>query len=88
MPIKKSAKKALRQTKKRTAVNQAIKAKVKDLEKKMLKAITAKNKEGIKSSFSRLVQAWDKAAKNNVISPNKAARSKSQLQKIINKISS
>ncbi len=86
MPIKQSAKKALRQTKKRTRMNQAIKANIKDLEKKLVRVITAKNMDGIKSSVSNLVQAWDKAAKNNVIGRNTAARKKSRLQKTINKI--
>lgn len=87
MPIKQSAKKALRQTEKRTRVNQAAKANIKDLEKKMVKEMAAKNMEGVKSSLSGLVRAWDKAAKNNVIPKNSAARKKSRLQKIINKIS-
>ena len=87
MPTKRSAKKALRQTEKRTRVNQAIKANIKDLEKKLVKEITAKNMAGLKSNASSLVQAWDKAVKNNVIPKNSAARRKSRLQKIINKIS-
>lgn len=86
MPIKNSAKKALRQAEKRTKVNQAIKANIKDLEKKLVKEITAKNMTGIKPSLSNLVQAWDKAAKNNIISRNTAARKKSRLQKTLNKI--
>lgn len=87
MPIKHSAKKALRQTSKRTLINQVVKANIKNLEKKLVKEITAKSTDGIKSSLSNLVQAWDKAAKNNVINHNTASRKKSRLQKIINKIS-
>ncbi len=86
MTIKQSAKKALRQTEKRTKVNQAVKANIKDLEKKLVKEITSKNMGGIKSSLSNLVQAWDKAAKNNVMDHNTVARKKSRLQKTINKI--
>ncbi|MFY9493001.1 MAG: 30S ribosomal protein S20 [Minisyncoccia bacterium] len=86
MPIKHSAKKALRQAQKRTLANQAAKANVKNLEKKLVKAIMAKDTTGLKSNASSLVQAWDKAVKNNVIPKNSAARKKSRLQKIINKI--
>ena len=86
MPIKSSAKKALRQTKKRTLANQTVKTNIKDLEKKLVKEITAKNISGIKPAAAVLVQAWDKAVKNNIISRNTAARKKSRLQKIINKI--
>lgn len=86
MPIKQSAKKALRQTEKRTKINQAIKANIKDLEKKLVKEITTKNMDGVKAGLSNLVQAWDKAAKKNIISRNTAARKKSRLQKVINKI--
>ncbi len=86
MPIKKSAQKALRQTKKRTLANQTAGSAIKDLEKKLVKEITSKNTGNVKSDAAALVQAWDKAAKNNIISRNTAARKKSHLQKIINKI--
>lgn len=86
MPIKSSAKKALRQTKKRTLTNQAASSSIRDLEKKLVKEITAKKMDGIKSTASALVQRWDKAVKNNIISCNTASRKKSRLQKIINKI--
>ena len=67
MPTKHSAKKALRQAQKRTLINQAAKANIKYLEKKLVKAIMAKDTTGLKSNASSLVQAWDKAAKNNLI---------------------
>ncbi|MBI4118885.1 MAG: 30S ribosomal protein S20 [Parcubacteria group bacterium] len=86
MPIKSSAKKALRQTKKRTLANQAAGSAIRDLEKKLVKEITAKKTGEIKSTASALVQRWDKAVKNNIISRNTASRKKSRLQKIINKI--
>lgn len=70
MPIIKSAKKALRQTIKRTAKNRATKQNLKIALKKVSTGKLAK------------VQALiDKAVKNHLIHKNKAARLKSQLFK-------
>lgn len=86
MPIKKSAEKALRQTKKRTVINAKAKKEVKALENALQKEIAAKKKDGIKATWPKFVQALDKAAKNNVFSRNTASRKKSRLQKAINKV--
>lgn len=76
MPVIKSAKKKLRQDKKRTSQNDkfvdAMKASVKEARKKP----TAEN---IKKAFS----ATDKAAKKFVIHKNKAARLKAALAKLL-----
>ena len=86
MPIKKSAQKALRQTHKRTAVNQAAKVKIKTLEKKLMREIGQKKKNEAIKMMSQLAQALDKAAKNHIVAKNTAAHKKSHLQKAINKI--
>lgn len=76
MPVIKSAKKKLRQDKKRTAQNDkfvdAMKASVKEARRKP----TAEN---IKKAFS----ATDKAAKKFVVHKNKAARLKAALAKLL-----
>ena len=87
MPIKQAAKKALRQTIKRTVVNGATKDNIKELAKKLAKEIVAKKKKEAVASFAQLTQALDKAVKNNILVKNTAARTKSRLQKAINKIS-
>ncbi|MEK7565366.1 MAG: 30S ribosomal protein S20 [Patescibacteria group bacterium] len=87
MPIKKSAKKALRQTEKRTKVNKDRKSNIKDLEKKLVKEISAKNKKEAAKALSDFSQALDKAVKNHVLLKNTASRQKSRLQKAVNKIS-
>ncbi len=81
MPIKASAKKALRQSIRRRAENvlkaEAYKAAV----KKFKKAVEAKDATGAKEALSAVYQKLDKAAKTNVIPGNKAARLKSRLTK-------
>jgi len=85
MPIKKAAKKSLRQTKKRTLKNKAIKENYKNLVKKAKKEITAKKKDPIAKTLSEIATAVDKAAKRGVIHKNKAARIKSRLMRDLNK---
>ena len=70
MPITKSAKKALRSSKRKASQN----LKRKKLLKKLLKKANEKN---LSTVFSKI----DKAAKRNAISQNKAARIKASLSK-------
>ena len=86
MPAKKSAEKALRQSKKRMVRNLKIKRTVKDLTKKSLKAIDAKNVEDIKKYSSSAVKAIDKAIQKKVIKKNTGARRKSSLMKKVNAV--
>jgi len=80
MPIIKSAKKKLRQDKKRSKRNfLSIKA-----YKETLRTIKKGGKD-IKGLISRFYSQIDKAAKNNVIHKNKARRLKSEVSKLINK---
>jgi small subunit ribosomal protein S20 len=76
MPVIKSAKKKLRQDKRKTAQNHIIETHVKLLIKK---AKTKKSKEAIRLA----VQATDKATKRNIFHDNKAARIKSSLAKLM-----
>jgi small subunit ribosomal protein S20 len=78
MPIIKSARKKLRQDKKRTAENTQY-------EKEIKEAIRAVKKGGkdvvglVKRAYSKI----DKAAKRNIIHKNKANRLKSEISKLI-----
>ena len=74
MPIIKSAQKALRQTKRRTAINKVWKHKLKEALKK---ARSQKTKEAISYAFKIV----DKVAKVRIIHKNKAARIKSKLSR-------
>lgn len=76
MPILRSAKKRLRQAKKRRARNICLKEKFKEAAKELKRNPSAKN-------LAEVQKAVDKAAKSGVIHKNKAARIKSSLSKLI-----
>jgi small subunit ribosomal protein S20 len=75
MPVIKSARKKLRQDKKRTVHNKKAESLFKKLIKKAGKTPTEKN-------IKNAVIAVDKATKKNIIHKNKAARLKSSLSKL------
>lgn len=78
MPIIKSAKKKLRQDKKRTQQNLEV--------KKTVKAeILAFKRKPTAASLAKVFATLDIAAKKNVFHPNKAARLKSRLSKLLGK---
>jgi small subunit ribosomal protein S20 len=85
MPIKESAKKALRQAKKRRVLNLARQKAAKDIVKKIKKMAIAGQKDEAKKLMASAYQAIDKAAKRGVIKKNTAARKKSRLMKMLNK---
>lgn len=86
MPITKSAKKALRQSKKRRARNlKQMDAMKKEL-KKFKKFVVAKNKTDALKTLPQVYKSLDKAVKNHLIARNKVARLKSHLTKAVNKI--
>ena len=72
MPIIKSAKKKLRQDKKRTELNSSYRARYKKAIKEVIAKPTVKK---LAEAFSLI----DKAAKKNIIHKNKASRLKSGL---------
>jgi len=81
MPRIKSAKKALRQSEKRSGENLKKMNSLKTTIKSYKKTLSAGDKEIIKSSLSDAYKALDKAAKTNLIKRNKANRLKSRLAK-------
>jgi small subunit ribosomal protein S20 len=81
MPRIKSAKKALRQSEKRSGENLKKMNSLKTIIKSYKKTLSAGDKETIKSSLSDAYKALDKAAKTNLIKRNKANRLKSRLAK-------
>lgn len=87
MPNLQSAKKALRQNKRRKALNLVYKKKMKDPIKKFKKLISEKKTEEARKLLPEIYKALDKAAKKGVIKKNNAARIKSRLAKRMNKIS-
>lgn len=81
MPLIKSAIKKVRKDKKRTARNKKRELNLKSLIKK---ARTAKSAKDLQAAYSAL----DKAAKVKLIHPNKSARLKSRLSKLVSHPSS
>lgn len=84
MPIKRSAAKALRQSKKRELRNKKIKAGVNWLRHQFLKAISSKNKKKAADFYIRMQKAIDSAVQKGVIKKNTAARIKSRLSDKLN----
>jgi small subunit ribosomal protein S20 len=81
MPIKKSAKKYVRITRKRTLLNKKIKTAYRSAIKELLALIKDNQKEKAQAVFQKVQKALDKAAKRGVIKKNTAARKKSRLAK-------
>lgn len=85
MAITKSAKKALRQSIKRKAVNLVYKNKMKSLIKEARILVSRKKTKEAKNLLPQVYKALDKAAKVNVIKKNTASRLKSRITKLIAK---
>ena len=82
MPITKSAKKALRVSLRKKAVNDRTKKVLKEGSKAVQKLATAKQWKEAKASLSTAYSVIDKAVKKGVIKKNTAARKKARLSKI------
>lgn len=83
MPNIKSAKKALRQNKRRRARNLAQQRVLKEVIRKVKKTAANKQIDEFNKLLPLLYKKLDKAAKNNLIHKNKASRLKSRLVKLI-----
>jgi len=86
MPIKKAAKKALRQSKKRYLQNKEVKEGIAYWRRRLKRALEEKDKEKLKKIGQILTKLLDKAAKKRLFKKNKSARLKSRMWKKINKV--
>lgn len=75
MPILANAKKALRVTKRKTAINQVVKSRLKTALDSFKKTPT---KDGLAAVYSMI----DRAVKRNIIQANKASRLKQGMSKL------
>lgn len=82
MPITKSAKKALRGSLAKKAVNDRKKKALKESIKNIEKLVKEKKKDEAKKLLSTAYSVIDKAAKKGVIKKNNASRKKARLSKI------
>jgi len=87
MPKTKSAKKALRQNKRRRQRNLIYKEKIKKLIKEIRALCAEKKIEEAKNLLPQVYKVLDKAAKVGVIKENTAARKKSKIAKLVSQIS-
>jgi small subunit ribosomal protein S20 len=81
MPITKSAKKAIRGSSRKKAVNDRRTRAMKEIIKKVEK-LAKTDKAGASKMLPTAFQAIDKAAKTGVIKKNTAARKKSRLARV------
>lgn len=85
MPITQSAKKALRQTRRRTIANLQRTEAYKKVLKQIRKLLAEKKVKAAEALVPQAYQALDKAAKTGVVKKNAAARKKSRLMRLIRK---
>ena len=83
MPNSLSAKKRLRQNEVRRLRNRSVKSNVRGLVRKVRTAIDSGDAAASETAFQAAVKKLDKAASQNVIHANQAARTKSRLSKAI-----
>jgi small subunit ribosomal protein S20 len=83
VPKLKSAKKALRQTRTRTARNRAQRSALRTALKRVRDAKTA---DGAATAYTAAVRQLDRAARKGLVHPNNAARHKSQLAAAVKKL--
>ncbi len=85
MPITASAKKALRQSKRKRVANVRSLDKMRVVTKEIRSLAQKKKLDEAKKLIPRLYQAIDKAVKNNVIKKNAGARKKSRITAALHK---
>jgi len=86
MPIKISAKKALKRSLKKREYNLFHKRRIKNLRKKIEKLIKEKKIEEAKKNLPQYYKFLDKATKEGVIKKSEASRRKSKMAKKINSL--
>ncbi len=86
MPNIKSAKKRVLTSAKKEKNNNAVEARTKTSIKKFVKEVEAGNKESASEKLNTAIKNIDKAANSGLMHKNKAARQKSRLMKMNNKM--
>jgi len=81
-----SALKALRQARKRTFKNKAIKSEIRDLARQIMELVNAKKKKEAQKLLPKVVSAWFKAGRKNVVHSKAASRRISRISKAVHKV--
>ena len=84
MPHTPSAKKSMRQDEKRRLRNKATRKTIRLALRQVDEAVKGSNADQIKKDALVAIRALDKAASKRRIHPNKAARKKSQIARMLN----
>jgi small subunit ribosomal protein S20 len=87
MPNTSSAKRAMRQSRRRNTINLRTKSKFKSAVKATRSLIASGEAKESAESLKKAMSALDKAVKKNVLHKNTASRKKSRLAKAIAKLS-
>ena len=82
----KSAKKRVRANVKKEENNNVAVQRTKNSIKKVVKAVENNDNDNLKEKYNAAIKNIDKAASSGLIKKNKAARDKSRLTKLINKV--
>ena len=83
MPITQSAKKAMRQSRRRAEANRKKKDALKQAVKEFRKLVAAQKMDEANAMLPKVYKLADKTMKTNVIKRNKARRVKSRLAKLL-----
>lgn len=83
MPIIKAAKKYMRVTKRKTAINQKVRGAFRSAIKITREAVAKGDKDKAQEYLKKSVVALDKAAQKKLIKKNNASRRKSRLNKLV-----
>ncbi|HHE45982.1 MAG TPA: 30S ribosomal protein S20 [Candidatus Moranbacteria bacterium] len=83
MPIKKSAKKYMRVTARKTAKNKKVKGQFKSALKNTREFLAKENIKKAQEYLKKSIKALDKATQKKVLKKNTAARMKSKLNKAV-----
>jgi small subunit ribosomal protein S20 len=86
MPIKKSAKKYMRVTDRKTEKNRKIKGQFRSAIKSLKEAVSKGDQAKGNEYFKKVQIALDKAVQKKVVHKNTAARTKSRLNKLVKNV--
>ncbi|HNV19477.1 MAG TPA: 30S ribosomal protein S20 [Rectinema sp.] len=81
-----SAEKRQRQNEKRRLANKSTKTSIKSAAKKVVIASEKKDAAAAKEALSEMIKRIDSAARKGIVKKNTAARKKSRMQRLVNKI--
>ena len=86
MPQLDAAKKALRVNQRQRVVNDRWRRKIRESLREVREALTAGDSKAADTAITSAESVLDRAAKRNIIHPNKAARKKSRLRSALSRI--